>query len=295
VVLPLTFRTKDGPKVANACVDTGSDVNVISVELAKDLGYEFFDDCPLDTQFTLANSKIVCPVGQIDATIWFGRRPNLELAPTSCTFYVLPKTATPVLVGMPFLNPTEIMTKHRDKLMTLRRPHRQASSVCSIGKPKLHMACELNNVLTVAVPDSGSEVDLVSPQFALARGFEVHSRIEKIELADGSIVTSEGYIRATLSIPTHFNEDYLPVNKAAIKVDFLVLDDLSHDVIIGEHCLEELRVFSDNDHILMLATDATGLAAVNTIRVQSVIDDSVTKLREKINMRKRSKPAVGSQ
>jgi hypothetical protein len=283
VLLPLKFSTKAGLTNVMACADTGSDVNIITAETAQHLGYMEYDDTSPGTQFVLANGKVIRPVGQIQSNIWIGGEHQIGSPPMPCTFHVLLKAAAPIIMGMPFLEHAKVISEHRDKLIRLRRPTFQALSVCSVGKPRLHMVCDIDNELTIATPDTGSEVDLVSPHFVRSRGFEVHPGEEVIELADGSTAICSGFIQATISIGTHFDSKHMSRSKKATHVDFLVLENLSKDVIVGEHYLEELKVFSDNDHVLMLATDESAPSAVNIIRMFGVVDKSISWFKDKLN------------
>ncbi|CAN9145677.1 unnamed protein product [Alternaria alternata] len=134
----------------------------------------------------------------------------------------------------------------------------------------------------MALPDSGSEYDLVSLQFAVARGFEIHSGTERTEVADGSSMFSCGFIRTTLSVGTHFDSKHAPRSKVAIAIDFDVVEGLPHDVVIGERHLEELRVFTDNKHALITSSHATTVEELNHIRCPGPIDKSLSWIKQRL-------------
>ncbi|CAO2647996.1 Nn.00g089180.m01.CDS01 [Neocucurbitaria sp. VM-36] len=282
--LPLTLHTPCGLETVMACADTGSDVNIISERTARDLGYESFDAVAASVRFTLANGRIVPPMGQVNARCWFGHQLEPNTSSMSCTFYILPNAAT-IILGMPFLEKTKTMTEHRDRLVRLEQPTVQALSVCSIGEPKNHLVCELNHVVTVATPDSGSEVDLMHPRFAVDRGFEIHPANESIELADGSIEIANGFVRTTVSIGTHFDSMHAPRSKTVAVIDFFLLKELNHDIIIGERHLDDLEVFTENQHALVLALDANAPNEVNRVRHLGQIDGVLSWIKDKLGLR----------
>lgn len=60
-----------------------------------------------------------------------------------------------------------------------------------------------------------------------------------IELADGSISVTTGFVRANVLV--HIPDLFLVVCET---IDFFLLEGLIHDLIVGEEALAELRVFS---------------------------------------------------
>jgi hypothetical protein len=281
VGLPLTFRTPSGLLTALACADTGSDVNVVSVEIAQALGQYVAEGAMLDESFVLANGRIVRAVGRVMLDLCIGQQLEDPAMTLSYPFYVFPK-APVIIVGMPLLEQAKIMTKNRSKLVKIPRLNAQALSVCSIGKPRRHLLCEVNHELTIATPDSGSEVDLMSPQFAINRGFEIHNTLESIELADGTVVLCSGFVRTTLSIGSHFDSTGAPQSKTAAIMDFFLLEGLNHDVIIGGYHMDHLKVFTDNRHALVLTAQQYAIAEVNRIRYRGAIDKAISWVKEKL-------------
>jgi hypothetical protein len=283
--LPLTFITPSGQQPENNCfADTGSDVNVLPEAFARHCGYETSDFKPSRYMLQLATGQIVEPIGELVMHFWFGTRLEPTEGIISCIFHVLPR-APSIFVGVSLLHQTKTMTEHRYRLVQIPRPNFEMLSVCSVGKPRMHIVCDINHRITVAVVDSGSEVDLVSPQFVQDRDFEVHPVEEVIELADGSVVVSYGFIRTTVSIGTHFDSMHAPMSKVARSIDLFLLESLNHDVILGEYTLDQLFVFTDNQHALVLASDAKATMELNRIRDLGPLDRALSWFKNKLNPR----------
>ncbi|KAF2033619.1 hypothetical protein EK21DRAFT_108752 [Setomelanomma holmii] len=155
-------------------------------------------------------------------------------------------------------------------------PLARTPSVYFVGKPRKYLFCDINHEIAVATPDSGSEVDLMSPYFALERGFTLHPAKESIELANGAVVDCNGFVRTTMSIGSHFDSNGAPRSKSAAIVDFFLLEGLHHDVIVGEHHLAELTVFTDNKHALINSTYGAAVDEVNRIRHLGTVDKALS-------------------
>lgn len=197
--LPLTLDTHGTVATVLACADTGAYVNIISHELAQSLGYTNYETALARKQFKLADGKIIEAIGQITSTCAFGVETEVSMT-MSCIFYVLSQIVTPIIMGMQFLHTTETMTKHRNRLVRLPRPARQALSVCSLDRPRQFLSCVLEFHQVMATPDTGSEIDLMSPQLAADMGSTVHAGEQVIQIADGSIDLTSGYVIVTLTL-----------------------------------------------------------------------------------------------
>ncbi|KAJ4335421.1 hypothetical protein N0V95_008900 [Ascochyta clinopodiicola] len=255
----------------HACADTGADVNIISKEGIDELHYDSWDGVPPGTCFQLANGRSVEPIGQIDLKFWVGTSWTHTSSTWASKFYILASAAEKVILGASFLEQTKIMLQHKSWLVEVPRPAFKAFSVCSVGFSRKHLLCDINHEAVFALPDSGSEVDLVSVAFAANCGLDIHPCEEAIQLADGSITISHGFFRTTVSIGTDFDLQGAPRSKLVAVPDFLILEELVHDVIIGDQTLKELRVFNETQHAL-IERDMRKPAAVNVIRLADTVD-----------------------
>ena len=268
--LPVTINTPCGPEPVPTYADTGSDVNIISETAARELGYQTSDFKPFQSPLKLPGGRLVKPIGELTTSFWFGTRLEPSERLEKISFCVLPG-APVILIGAVLLHQTKTMTEHRHRLVPIRRTNNRLSSLCSVGKPRMQVLCDVDHRLTVALADSGSDIDLVSPQFALDRNLEIHPSEHAIELADGSHIVSYGFIRTTVSLGTHLDSADAPHGKAATIVDCFVLEGLSQDIILGEQTLDELRIFTENQHVLVLASDTNEAMELNRIHSSSRI------------------------
>lgn len=283
--LPLRLNARDGPATVLACPDSGSEENIIAEDLARLLGYTDYEAVPLNKQFLLANGKIVESKGQIITYCWFGKETDQMSTPMACSFYVLSNLVSPLILGMEFLEKTKTLTEHRDRLVRVPARPTQVLQVCSVGRPRNHLLCHLDEELTLAVPDSGSEVNLMSPRFASERSLQVQAKEELIQMADGSLAVTSGSLQVNLAVRDPICcESTLP-KQTIVLVEFLLLEDLTHDILIGEHSLDKLKVFTESQHSLLAVSDATGPARLNRIRHFGAIDRALAWVVRKLGSR----------
>jgi hypothetical protein len=254
-----------------ACADTGADVNIMSEEVAKALGFTEYESGSETKQFRLANGKIIESVGKLHAICAFGTE-TIALVHMLCVFHVLTKAVAPVIMGMQFLEETETMTKHRERLVRVPRPALQALSVCSIDRPKKVLSCNLHRTQTIATADTGSEIDLISPQVAANLGVSVYEGEEIIELADGTFVITSGYIFIVVSVDTPVTRLPMYDTASSTMVQFHLLQGLAHKILIGEETLEKLGVFTENQHALIPAPADNDSLELNGIRSHGSAD-----------------------
>ncbi|KAF2852197.1 hypothetical protein T440DRAFT_37141 [Plenodomus tracheiphilus IPT5] len=265
--LPITIDVNGNAATVLACADTGADVNIISDDLAHMLGFQPYDSVSEKKNFALANGKIVEAVGQITSSCTFGVE-ALNPHSMTCVFYVLLHVATPVIMGMEFLDKTKTMTHHRDRLVQVPRPSYQALSVCSVGRPRQLLACALNQKDVFVTPDTGSEIDLVSPSFAHEEGLQIYHGEELIELADGSIEVTSGLIEVNLTVRHSPNQQ----GESHVIAEAFILEGLQHDMIVGEDTLDTLEVFTNNFHALISASDVRQSYEINRIRCRGTLE-----------------------
>jgi hypothetical protein len=254
--LPITLDPQGVAATVLACADTGSDVNIMSAELIEALGYTGYEALLEAKQFKLANGKIVEAVGKITSRCAFGVEADSEMS-MSCLFYILARVVAPIIMGIHFLEETNTMTEHRERLVRVPRPALQALSVCSIDRPRKVLSCSSGHKPTTATADTGSEIDLIHPEVVSDLGMLVHPGKEALELADGSIAITSGYVSAPLSLNDLLPGQENPYSAISTTVDFYLLHGLTHRVLVGEETLEELRVFTNNRRWLIPAISDT--------------------------------------
>ncbi|KAF2822690.1 hypothetical protein CC86DRAFT_300401 [Ophiobolus disseminans] len=275
--LPLTLNAATGPATILACADSGSEENIISLDLAQALSYEIDASALQKRQFMLANGSIIEAVGAIVVECSFGLEENPAVAPMSCIFYVFMKLASPLIMGFAFLEQTMTLSKHRHRLIKTPRPAHRPLQVYSVGRPRNQLFCYLNTLYVPAIPDSGSEINLMTRRFAQKKGFSIEEGKEVVEFADGSVAMTTGIVRGRLEVRKY--EGSLKLTRIP-EVLFYLLENLRHDLIIGEDPLEELDIFASGQHLLFPAWDTTGPSALNRIRHLGTFDDVLSRVKK---------------
>ncbi|KAL7929793.1 hypothetical protein V8C35DRAFT_314336 [Trichoderma chlorosporum] len=275
LALPIVIKGGKEPITVMACPDTGSDDNIISFELTKRLKLQLQLD-EKDKIFYMANGKVVKALGQALIRCSFGAGNATDTTILECKVYVFESLAVPVIMGTGFLKETEIFTKHKDRLIEQIVPSMQALQVNSIGKPKRGLICRLDTFVGCANADTGSDLDLVSPQFAKQRGFNIEPGSEKLEFADGSFGYTSGVISASFTVGNVDDvRGFIPRGEI-LDLDFCVLDSLTSDILVGQETLESLDMFNQHyDSFIDSLPPQPGQSECNIIRHIGTIESSV--------------------
>ncbi|KAF2182352.1 hypothetical protein K469DRAFT_232168 [Zopfia rhizophila CBS 207.26] len=99
-----------------------------------------------------------------------------------------------------FLEETQTLTKYRHRLVALARSVLWIPKIRTLGETQERLLCSLDGENVEVLPDSGSEVDVMSHSYALRRGFSMESTQRWIMLADGSIEKTCGLVVAQLTV-----------------------------------------------------------------------------------------------
>lgn len=148
---------------------------------------------------------------------------DIVSSPLTCVFYVFRKVATPLIMGMAFLEETKTMTEHRERLVRVARLPIQTLTVRSVGRHRKRMSCKIGGSSLWAVPDSGSDVNLLAPSIASALKLRIEPLKEVLQLADGTMVTASGFVRASVSLHSPLTTEY----RSAVHLDFVLLECLA--------------------------------------------------------------------
>ncbi|KAI3325132.1 hypothetical protein HD806DRAFT_533728 [Xylariaceae sp. AK1471] len=219
------------------CADSGSDDNVMSWKFAQSLGLALTSFEYHQKDFCLANGKLIRSLGKVVSLCNFASGMTLQ-PPPLIAFYVFQTLAVDVIMGMAFLEATETFTSHRDRLVEIAVPQTQALRVHSIGAPRRHLLCRLDDHVVFANADSGSDIDLMSLSYARTR-----FNIRRTKRPLWSTQPSE-----------------------TISKEFHVFEKLVHEVLIGHETIETLHVFTDYSSSLLSGIDLTTFSSLNIIR-----------------------------
>jgi hypothetical protein len=160
-------------------------------------------------------------------------------------FFIFQKLAVPIIMGMEFLEKTETLGKHRDRLVEESVPILQNFRVQAVGQPKKSLVCRLDSHVGCANADTGSDLDLVSYQYANKR-FSIEPAKEAIMFADGSINHTCGVFHTSFTVGHVADESNFVARGKTLSLDFYVLDGLTSDILVGQDTLEMLNVFAEH-------------------------------------------------
>jgi len=254
-----------------ACPDTGSHENIVPLALATRLGLhidrDLLDDG--DRAFALANGKVVQSLGIASLRCAFGAPGVVNSASAETAelvAHVFESLAVPAIIGAAFLEETETFTKHRNRLVEELMPAMQSLRVSAVGKPRKGLICRLDTFVGCANADTGSDLDLVSPEFVQQRGLRVKEGVEILQFADGSWGSTSGSIDVNFAIGNLNMERGFVTRGRALDVEFFILGNLTSDILVGQDTLEELNVLGQNADLFIDSLPQPGLSDCNIIR-----------------------------
>ncbi|CAI0652912.1 unnamed protein product [Colletotrichum noveboracense] len=211
-----------------ALPDTGSDDCVISSDFAYRLGQKPIRDT--EKIIVLANNKTVQSPGMIEVLWKFAN----SQTPHYIKCWILPGCTKDLVLGFPFLETTETLTKFFHRVRKIKIATRLRSRL--IGKQKRRVAGCLGARVTTAVADTGSDLMLVSLEYVQRYCLEMNTGWEnctEVELADGTSTWTCGIVKSAMW-----------TIRESIVCDFHVLDGLAADVILCKDYLFDLNFFA---------------------------------------------------
>jgi hypothetical protein len=254
------------PVEANA--DTGASFNVISGDLAASM--DLSPEPGTQGHIALPSGRRVFSPGRVTGTFRFGgEHKAYEL---SCV--ILEKASHALVLGSKFLRLTETFKKHMPRL-------RRAIAPVSLRFPSLNLIGDkqeaipgyLNGFQCLGVPDSGSDLMVVSGAYAKAHGLEVRRgrrHRHMVEFIDGSRELTDGLVR---NLAWQFHDRAPP-----IQCDFHVIDNLPVDAILSNTIIDEYHVFSEYDNRLVRLESADHKSGVYNIRLAEKCRDEIAHL-----------------
>ncbi|KAJ8123428.1 hypothetical protein ONZ43_g620 [Nemania bipapillata] len=215
-----------------ALPDSGADACFISPEMAVLLGLDIQPGT--ERSVKLASGKEVLSPGSV--VVPWNFLDEEETVQMTC--WVLPGCSHQMILGSKFLEETKSLTTLRRRIQ--RKYISVPKSVCVnlLGEGKNRLWGYLNGNWVAALPDTGSDVMVISRRYARRLGLKVESgpgNIVEVEFVDGTTALTDGIVRdVAWSSGGH-----------SIQCDFLVLDNLSVDVILAKDYLFDMDVFSN--------------------------------------------------
>ena len=221
-------------KVVDTLPDTMSAENKMLERVATALGIHIEVNETKQNIFTEACGKKFHSIGEAAVSVSF---PGEDLKALSCRFFVVKSCTVPLIMRGFFLRATENLTRFRHRLQErFMSSMKKFWRLCYTGVPRRRLSCPLDSCSVQANADTGSDVDLVSLEYARQRGWKV-KKLERgkgfVQLANKTIVKVSGYVKVRLSIGGYSNRKI-----------FFVLDGLICSALLGDATLEELDVFN---------------------------------------------------
>lgn len=214
-----------------ALPDSGADACFISPETTRLLGLE--PQLGTERLVKLANGKAFMSPGSVNLSWNFlDEEETFDL-----TCWILPGCAHQLILGSKFLEETKSLTTLRRRIR--RKYVSVPKSVCvkRVGEGKQRLWGYLNGDFVAALPDTGSDVMIISRDYARRLGLKIEAGpvdIVGVEFADGTSALTDGIVRdAVWSSADH-----------SIRHDFLVLNNLCVDIVLSKDYLFEMDVFS---------------------------------------------------
>ncbi|KAI1800582.1 hypothetical protein F4811DRAFT_21836 [Daldinia bambusicola] len=261
----------------NALPDSGSGIDAVSESFAKQHGLTIE---PTDTQ------KIYLPGGNRTESI--GRTVGHfkfkgESQSYRREFRVLRKSMYDLVLGRRFLTETKTLTDFQHRIKKSYRPCIQKGNRLFLmdESPKDRLCCTINGCRASAFPDTGSDLMIISGDYARRNAFVVH-REEKyrtqIQLIDGSTIHTDGMVldaklqfdgplaSACLSFDKYFK--YIDTifslmskgDKGKAEASFLcdlhVAESLPCDIILSSDFVFQNQIFSNFEDLC--SSDSAG-------------------------------------
>ncbi|KAI1803483.1 hypothetical protein F4811DRAFT_344510 [Daldinia bambusicola] len=224
-----------------AIPDTGAECNIITISFASALELRVRRHREGEqVRLRTANGRYIVTRGTTEANWQFASERSRTF---KITFHVLEEFMYDLVFGNSFLMETETMSYHKDRLSRIPRPTNALSvlRVNLLGQTSQRVRGNIRTSDVLALPDSGSEPNLLSWKFVTERGLE--SLIDwdderLLQFADGSLAKTEGSIRTKWRFASSSPSDLF-----GIDVKFHVSRDCIYDVILGQDVLEETDAF----------------------------------------------------
>lgn len=222
----------NGRKVA-PLADLGASHNYVSQAFVRRHGYPIAKEESNNVQ--LANSKRMAVVGTTTMSFTF----KGDSQPYELPFKVLRNCVHDIILGGPFLHLTETFTRFMNRIRWKAGGilHPRVNFLDCEGHQQ-YMRGWLDGNPIDAMPDTGSQVMLVSERYAMQNSLKVCRGDEyriQLQLADGSTTFTEGVLK---DMEWKYDEHGVPH-----RADFYVLKDLACDVILSCGFLVETRAF----------------------------------------------------
>ena len=244
----------------NTIPDTGSLENAISVDVVRRLRLSISGR---KREFVMADGTKMASLGMARVACAFARSKDHR---THQSFNVFDNLAVPVIIGKTFLDTSKTLTLHQHRLETCRMSSKKSFRVMHLDRPRQLMQCCVNGKLVHANPDTGSELDLMSPIYAHENMLNIEGLEEdedEVQFADGRTAKLLGKTRVSLDF---YDDRHKPPtgHKGHARI-FYILEGLTTDILLGEEVLFDMQVFTKHADSFVSLEDSELSNAINLI------------------------------
>ena len=260
--------------------DSGSEENIIAADVLSTLELKMDNALEHRKEFRVANGRSVWALGRIIVKCSFAKDRTLDF---NCTFYVFKNLTSALIMGMPFLDETQTLIKYQYRFQPrIIRPSGPVQ-LNSLNNPRKRLFCLINSQPRFANADTGSEIDLMSLEYVLKRGFPMtavglHSNT--VQFADGSTAELVGKVSVLIVLGT-------PEGPRVVII-FYVLDGLTCDILLGEDFLDKTAAFETYRDAFSIIDCDDDTAEVNGIVWFSKAESHLSRAMDALPLRSRS-------
>jgi hypothetical protein len=219
----------------SAFPDTGSARNIISHEYAE--RHHLKIDNSASSVMRTAIGSPVRTLGTASLSFRFAEEPTVYIQ----EFHVFPRSLKSVILGKPFLQMTETLSRFAHRVVKKLRGVISGHHACFTGSPGQWLAGIADGEHLLALPDTGADICLMSLQYAQARGYTIDPHDEhrrKLAFVDGSRAETIGRVEGfEWRFGSRDCETYHP--------DVYVLEDLRTNLLLSYDFLEESGAYSE--------------------------------------------------
>ncbi|KAK7931987.1 hypothetical protein PG985_002699 [Apiospora marii] len=160
-----------------------------------------------------------------------------------CEFDIVKVCAAPMVIGHAFLRKANVFTRWRHHLTkaalrvtrSLGGLIKKVWRVMLMNPSRRMLRCDVDGLSTLADPDSGSDVDLVSMDYAKMRMWD----ITDLPADEGFVILANGDLTRVLG----YVDAYITIQGKSAQKRFYVLEGLACSVLLGVDTIEEFQVF----------------------------------------------------
>lgn len=259
-----------GEHRVDALADTGAQSNFISAQFADKVGLVPRNRIPRSIQ--LPGGKQVSSQGTVKVPFSF--LGELEEHTLDCS--IIPGCTSDLILSGPFLRATKTLTTFKNRIKrSIRQIPSKRLRINLLGNERQRLWGSLDGRPALALPDTGSDVMLLSAEWARENKLKIDHNPEKrleLELADGSTVCTTGIVRDAMWT---FGD-----SAQGVCCDFYVLDNLLVDVVFSNDFIFELDVYSNFNHFMIDLDSMLDISELYNVRLISKYSPELARLEE---------------